>query len=290
MNITPFRWVGGKSKIIAKVSELLPKTIKLYIEPFIGGGACLFHIDPPHAVIGDKNKDLMRTWREIRDNPNGILRHLEKFRFKHSEEFYYECRDRFNRNNKNNSESLLIQAALFLYINSQCFRGLCRYNKSGEFNVPFNHVKDGSPRYIPLPDHLHTVSDKLQGVKMYSGDFDKIREINMKEDTFVVLDPPYDPINKTSNFTSYTADGFDSNMQVRVKKLCDYLTRHNVKVMSFNNNTKAIKELYIDYIKIGIDTLRHISSIKSKKAHKLKELAFINYNPKTQEIIQIPED
>ena len=151
----PFvKWAGGKTQLLSQLEALLPADFDqqenlTYIEPFVGGGAMLFHMLQQHsnirrAVINDINEDLIRCYRLIKDNPQMLidrLRNLENVFYNHDiidqKELYYAYRDQFNREDINPDE----RAALFVFLNHTCFNGLFRVNALGKFNVPFGRYK-----------------------------------------------------------------------------------------------------------------------------------------------------
>jgi len=166
------------------------------------------------------------------------------------------------------------KASRILYLNKTCYNGLFRVNSSGEFNAPFGHYKN--PNIINAPV-LKAVSKYLNSneIKFYSKDFESILE-NVKKGCFVYLDPPYDPISDTANFTGYDKGGFNRNEQIRLKKCCDDLTKRNVKFMLSNSATDFIKELYQDYNISIVKANRSVNSNGLKRG-AVEEVIVTNY-------------
>src|SRR5699024_10383983 len=183
-------------------------------------------------------------------------------------EYFYNKRDYFNSLNDGDVE----RTAFLVFLNKTCFNGLYRVNSSGEFNVPHGRYKNPT---IFDKENLYAVSEALQNVGLTSTDFEDILE-EAKEGDFVYFDPPYDPLNETSNFTSYSKNGFGKNDQTRLRDTFDKLTKKGCKVMLSNSNTKFINDLYKDYFIHNVKAARSINS-KGNKRGKIKEVIVTNY-------------
>ena len=157
----PFvKWAGGKRQIINELKKYVPESFDTYYEPFVGGGALLFELSPKKAVINDSNKELMNVYGCLKDEDKfkKLCASLNSFEAKHSEEFYYEMRNK-DRNKKTfNRLSDYTRAARTIYLNKACFNGLYRVNSKNEFNVPFGK-KDKVNTYDG--NNLITVSNYL---------------------------------------------------------------------------------------------------------------------------------
>src|SRR5699024_8164763 len=181
-------------------------------EPFVGGGAVFFNLLPEKAVLNDVNNTLIEAYKDIRDNLDELCKllfYIEKEYLDLEEEgrkeYFYNKRDYFNSLNDGDVE----RTAFLVFLNKTCFNGLYRVNSSGEFNVPHGRYKNPT---IFDKENLYAVSEALQNVGLTSTDFEDILE-EAKEGDFVYFDPPYDPLNETSNFTSYSKNGFGKNDQ-----------------------------------------------------------------------------
>ena len=237
------KWVGGKRQLIDEITPLLPKKIEFYCEPFLGGGAVLFSMQPPKAIVNDLNRDLMIVYEVIRDNVEELIESLKKH--ENTADYFYEIRDMDRDQRVYQSMSKVDRASRLLYLNKTCFNGLFRVNSSGEFNSPFGHYKN--PNIVNEPV-LRAVNKYLtkNDIILYSEDFEKILE-RVPNNGFVYLDPPYDPVSDTASFTGYNKGGFDKEEQKRLKRCCDLLDKRGVKFMLSNSATEFIKDLYSDY-------------------------------------------
>ncbi len=274
----PFvKWAGGKRQIIDKLKEYVPDEYDTYYEPFVGGGALLFELAPKKAVINDLNEELMNVYNCLCNEEKfkkmcNLLNHYEA---EHSEEFYYEIRNKDKNKNAYNRLSDYTKAARTIYLNKACFNGLYRVNSKNEFNVPFGkktkiNTYEGS--------NLITVSNYLtmNDIKIQSVDFEESLKTAKKGD-FVYIDPPYD--SDTSTFNNYTEDGFGKEEQRRLAKVYKDLDKRGVYVMLSNHNTTLINELYKDYHIHIIEAKRNINA-NGKKRGKVEEVIITNYENK----------
>lgn len=233
------KWAGGKRQLLGDFAELLPRKINSYCEPFIGGGALLFHLQPSKAFVNDVNKDLICVYTVIKNNVDDLAEELKKYR--NDEEFFYEVRS-WDRDKKQFDSLTEIQrAARVIYLNKTCYNGLYRVNNAGEFNAPFGKYKN--PNIVNEPV-LRAVSAYFNSaeVHFFCSDYSEILE-KIKEDTFVYLDPPYYPISETSNFTGYAKGGFSKKDQIRLRECCDDLNRRGIKFMLSNSAAPFILSL-----------------------------------------------
>ena len=271
----PFvKWAGGKRQIIDKLKEYVPENFNTYYEPFIGGGALLFELSPKKAVINDSNVELMNVYNCLCNEEKfkkmcSVLNHYEKM---HSEEFYYEIRNKDKNKNMYNKLSDYTKAARTIYLNKACFNGLYRVNSKNEFNVPFGkkikvNTYEGA--------NLITVSNylTLNDIKILNIDFEQAVK-DAKKNDFVYFDPPYD--SDTHTFNSYTEDGFGKEEQKRLAKVFKELDKKGVYVMLSNHNTGLVNELYKGYNMHKIEAKRNINS-KGNKRGKVEELIITNY-------------
>ena len=250
------KWVGGKHQLLDKIKEKMPEEYNIYYEPFLGGAAVLFDLNPTNAVVNDINPELINMYLQVRDHVDDVIDELTTLDNSHEvsddpKEFYYSVREKFNSNLGINDTD---QAARFIYLNKHCFNGLYRVNKKGEFNVPFNGKLSG---WSADPDHLRELSTRLKDVDIRCGDYvGAVRDAG--KDDFIFLDPPYDVITDTS-FTDYTKDGFGSEEQRKVADLFKDLTDRGCKCMLTNHDTPLIRELYKDFKIEVVDVRRSIN-------------------------------
>lgn len=273
-NVVPFlKWAGGKRQLLDVITSKMPQSYNNYYEPFVGGGAVLFSLQPKNAVINDINESLINAYKVIVSNPQEFISQIQSLDSKIAiggKECYYSLRERYNFKLVNNEYDVEL-AALFVFINKHCFNGLYRVNGKGLFNVPYNNsVKES----IDI-DVILNVSDYLKNVKIMSGDFEKAC-VNAKEHDFVFFDSPYAPLNPTS-FESYTKEGFDVKSHERLAELFDELTKRGCYCMLTNHNTNFINQLYgnkgyhIDVVSVK----RMINSDASKRTGE--EVIICNY-------------
>ena len=199
------KWVGGKRQLLDEITPLLPKRITSYCEPFLGGGAVLFSIQPTRAIVNDLNQDLITVYEVIRDDVESLLESLKKH--ENTAEYFYAIRDMDRDKEVYQAMSKVERASRLIYLNKTCFNGLFRVNSSGEFNSPFGHYKN--PNIVNEPI-LRAVSKyfSASNITFYSEDFAETLK-RVRKGGFVYLDPPYDPVSDTASFTGYNKGGFD---------------------------------------------------------------------------------
>lgn len=234
------KWVGGKRQLMFELLKNMPKSYNRYFEPFIGGGALFFELQPENAYISDMNEELIDLYSVVRDNVYELISDLSKHEI--SKEYFLEIRN-LDRTSEYKNLSDVQRASRFIYLNRTCFNGLYRVNSQGQFNVPFGNYKN--PRIVD-ENNLLNCSELLKNTEIKCADFSGILS-KVKKGDFVYFDPPYVPLNETSSFTSYTKDGFDMDMQFKLREVCDELDSMGVKFMLSNSDTKFVNELYSNY-------------------------------------------
>ncbi len=236
---TFLKWAGGKRRLIEQIDPHLPKRIYNYFEPFLGGGAIFFYIkqkyNPKFCMISDINKDLIKTYKSVRNNPKALMKYLKYFKRKNSEEFFYKIRKKFNENKIRG----IRRSAAFVYLNKTCYNGLYRVNSKGEFNVPYGRYKNPE---IFNKEILLFASKLLKDVKIKHQDYENIKKY-IKKDSFVYLDPCYDPLKKTS-FANYTPKRFSDEENVRLSLFVKKINKKKGSILLSNNVTDNVKKLY----------------------------------------------
>ena len=249
----PFlKWAGGKGQLLSEIGKYYPfaekKHIKKYAEPFVGGGAVLFDVLNKHSVdeiyISDINAELINTYITIRDNLDELISRLKAMESDYlakdadaRKKAYLEARARFNalkRDGIRNTEA----ASLMIFLNRTCFNGLYRVNKAGDYNVPMGAYKNPQ---ICNEDNLLNVSKKLQNANIVCGDY-KDSASFIDDKTFVYFDPPYRPLTKTANFTSYTEQLFDDNKQLELANFVQDLDNKGALIVISNSDPKNTDE------------------------------------------------
>jgi DNA adenine methylase len=237
------KWAGGKTALLPTLLDLFPKRVRTYYEPFIGGGALFFALAAEgrfeRAVINDWNDELVTAYRTIRDFPEELITKLSEI----TDAYKLDARSTFEWWRALHTESLdpITRAARLLFLNRTCFNGLYRVNKTGKFNVPFGKYKN--PR-ICDPVNLRACSailDRWASIKQ--GDFADACA-DAKHGDLVYFDPPYVPVNATSDFTSYTSNGFGIDAQYRLAALFKDLVERGVAVVASNSDTEIVRTLY----------------------------------------------
>ena len=270
--IEPFlKWAGGKSQLLAQFDKLLPAkdSYKRYIEPFIGGGALFFYLEPKEAIIADANQDLISAYKIIKTKPDDLIVILKELQAKHNNEFYKIIRDEFNAG----VDDKVRRAALLIYLNKTCFNGLYRVNKKGHFNVPSGQHKKFSFNEV----NLERASQLLKNTDIKYEPFEKVLEYAKKGD-FVYFDPPYYPVNETSKFTAYTKDAFLEEAQEKLAEVFKKLDKRGCKVMLSNSDTKFIRDLYKDYKKYtAIVGAKRFINCMAEKRGEITEVVVRNY-------------
>ena len=237
----PFvKWVGGKRQLLRQFRELglyppedFNPITNTYYEPFVGGGAVFFDLLPKKAGLSDLNKELVTTYNVIKNNVDELIQSLQKHIY--DKEYYLEVRAK-----KIDDLSDVEIASRFIFLNRTGFNGLYRVNKSGQFNVPFGRYNNP---VICDEDNLRRVSDALQDVTITHQDYKNVLK-TAKSGDFIQFDPPYYPINATSSFTSYTAEGFLEKEQTELRDTFVKLHEKGCFVMLSNSDTPFINELY----------------------------------------------
>ena len=269
------KWVGGKRQLFETFKPLFPKKFQTYCEPFLGGGAIFFKLQPTKAYVNDINEDLMLVYTVIRDDVNNLIELLSAFT--NDAESFYAVRD-LDRNKKIFSRlSDLERAARIIFLNKTCFNGLYRVNNAGEFNTPFGNYRN--PNIVNAPTLL-AVSKYLNSgeITLTACDYSEVL-LKLKKNSFVYLDPPYYPISTTSNFTGYVKSGFNRDEQIRLRDCCDELTERGIKFMLSNSDTEFIHEIYSNpfYNITPVKAKRAVNSVASKRGD-VDELVIRNYD------------
>ncbi|MGK7918831.1 MAG: DNA adenine methylase [Trichodesmium sp.] len=273
------KWAGGKRQLLSELTKYInKKSLKkcTYYEPFIGGGALLFELQPTRAIISDKNQELINCYEVVRDSLNDLIEELKSHQEQNNSDYFYEIRDLDRSPKKYKNMSKVEKAARIIYLNKTCYNGLFRVNSQRQFNVPFGRYK--KPNILD-ETVLKAVSKYLNEsqVKILNLDFAETVKDAGKGD-FIYFDPPYDPVSNTASFTGYDVNGFNRDEQKRLKQVFDDLTAKGCRVILSNSRTDFIMDLYQDY-RDKIKTVRAARSINSKslKRGKVDEILVLNF-------------
>ncbi|GAI65419.1 unnamed protein product, partial [marine sediment metagenome] len=255
---------GGKRQLLSQIDLFLPKDIEAYVEPFVGGGALFFYLLPENAVLIDNNPVLINAYHVIKKSVDELIELLKLH--KNEEEYYYTIRN-VDRTKEFKKWSDVEKASRTIYLNKCCYNGLYRVNSKGQFNVPFGKYKN--PNFCH-EKNLRAVHEVLQNVEIIHDSFKKCVDY-ANENTFFYIDPPYIPLSKTSNFTSYTQENFTKENQIELKEVIDTLTSRGSKVMLSNSCHKSIMVLYEDYF-INVVRAKRVINSKASKRGEIKEV------------------
>lgn len=290
----PFvKWAGGKGQLLEQLDALLPRDFSsrpdlVYVEPFVGGGAMLFHVlgkypNIQRAIINDLNPDLTTCYRVIKSKPEeliSLLREMQSQYFKLGDEasrktLFLAKRERYNSRLADEVET----AALFIFLNRTCFNGLYRVNSKGLYNVPFG--KAVQPM-ICDDDTIRADSELLQKVEILNGDFEDVIDV-LSTAAFFYFDPPYRPLTKTAAFTAYSKDGFGDAQQKRLAQFARRLSAEgNLWLLSnsdphnVDNTDNFFDDLFSGFNIIRVSASRMINS-NAKRRGKIAEIAITNY-------------
>lgn len=247
----PFiKWAGGKRWLVNSNQATFPKFDGRYIEPFLGGGAVFFHLNPSSAILSDVNPRLIDTYQSVRDNWKAVWKELKILQSKHSKDFYYEERAR-KRTQKHT------RAAQFLYLNRTCWNGLYRENLKGQFNVPIGT----KTQVIMQDDDFESASKVLQNAKLHFCDFEDTL-LEAKTEDLVFLDPPYTTAHNNNGFVKYNHTIFTWEDQIRLQRCVVAAKQRGAKIMLTNAHHQSILDLYGD---VGEPTIVSRSSVISGK-------------------------
>ncbi|MFD1569401.1 DNA adenine methylase [Halorubrum laminariae] len=268
------KWAGGKRQLLDELYARFPADYGRYHEPFLGGGAVFFDLEPADATVNDANPRLVNFYEQVRDRPDALVERLrslddpeadpdpdlpyaeETARGRSVESYYYQQRARFNRRPYEGEFDPLEEAALLLYLNRTCYNGLYRENADGGFNVPVGRY--ANPDWVQR-DRIRAASRVLSDASLRNGDFAYVLDAAEPGD-LVYFDPPYEPMSATASFTEYSAEGFDRADQTRLLEVASDLDAAGVSVVVSNSGV-----MYEPYAEAGFhvdveDATRAINS------------------------------
>ena len=249
------KWAGGKTQMLKDLLPKVPASYGRYIEPFIGGGAMFFALNPNDAIIADSNPELINMYTQVADNVNKVIEYLKQY--ENTQEMFYEVRA-LEWQELPKAEA----AARTIYLNKTCFNGLYRVNKKGKFNVPFGRYK--SPN-ICDEEALYAASEALQKANIICGDYLSVLKEYARPGDFIFLDPPYLPISEYADFKRYTKEQFYEEDHVELAKEVFRLQELGCIVILTNSNHPLVHELYEPFNIEVIQTKRYISCSGSNR-------------------------
>jgi DNA adenine methylase len=255
-----FRWAGGKRRLLSQILPLVPKTFNRYYEPFCGGAALFFNLQPPNAILGDKNEELINCYRQVKNSPEEVIIALGKL--KNSEEDYYLIRNVV-------PTGRIERAARLIYLMELSFNGIYRVNSKGEFNVPYSHK---TKRKFDF-ERIRKVSRSLAGVKLACGGFEET-VADAKPGDLIYFDPPYTVAHGNNGFVQYNERIFSWSNQEELAKLAANLAEKGCHVIVSNADHKSISEIYADFKFFSVSRHSGVGGPAKSRKH-ITEFVFI---------------
>jgi DNA adenine methylase len=268
IHMKPFlKWPGNKYRIIERIKVLLPAGSRL-IEPFVGSAAVFLNTDYPTYSLTDANEDLITLYQLLQQEGPDFIRYAKPFfDSRHNRpEAYYDFRVEFNT-----TEDRRLKAALFLYLNKHGYNGLCRYNLTGGFNVPFGRYK---VPYFPEKE-MEYFWQKAKNAEFLHADFTDTMANAISGDV-VYCDPPYVPLSQTANFTSYSANSFGMSEQLQLATLAQDLAKRGITVLISNHDTPWTQQMYQSAEILPFDVQRNISCNGANRGKAAEMLALFS--------------
>lgn len=260
------KWAGGKRRLVPKILDLLPEKIGTYYEPFVGGAAVFFALARAQrfqrAVLADRNPELIAVYEALQTRVEDVIRALSKLEYDHDQ--YYRIRSQRPR-------GLVQRAVRIIYLNKTGYNGLYRVNRAGDFNVPFGRHK--RPK-ICDPENLRAAASALQGVKLVTGDFEKVCSRARSGDA-VYFDPPYLPMSATSSFAAYNPHPFGVVEHERLAAVFARLKERGVCGVLSNSCTKETRRLFGKFDHRVVPMKRPINSKASRRGVVPELLAYV---------------
>ncbi|RUO53412.1 Dam family site-specific DNA-(adenine-N6)-methyltransferase [Pseudidiomarina homiensis] len=275
------KWAGGKYNLVEPITALLPDGNKL-VEPFVGAGSVFLNTDYPNYVLNDVNPDLIALFNFIKRRPQTFIKDARKlFVAKtNSADAYYALRKSFNH-----SGDAYERALLFLYLNRHGYNGLCRYNQSGKFNVPFGQYRKP---YFPQAE-IEVFAEKAQRATFTCMSFEKVFRRARKGDV-IYCDPPYAPLSATANFTSYATTGFSLDQQHELARRAAHAAhRRQIPVLISNHDTDLTRLLYADADLQSLQVARFISPKADGRTKVAELLALYTPNIAASNVISLAQ-
>ncbi len=266
----PFlKWVGGKSQLLPELYKRLPDSFNNYFEPFVGAGALLFSLQPKKAHISDLNLELINCYEVIRNYVDELILDLRQHCYE--KEYYYQLRNA-DRLDSFEQWSPIQKASRMIFLNKSCFNGLYRLNSKSQFNVPFGRYTNPT---IVDENNLKACSQLLSRTSIKKVSFLEI-ELDISKGDLVYFDPPYIPLNNTSNFTSYNPDGFGMNMQYELLEMCRRLHDRGIMFILSNSSAPTVLDLYQDF-RIELVPAKRVINSKAQGRGKINEVIIRNF-------------
>lgn len=253
------KWNGGKGRELKTILPKVPQNFNTYVEPFFGGGALYWEIQPPNAIINDINSTLINYWTTVKNKPNSIKEFIQKT--EDNEKYYYQLRDKFN----NKELTLEEQAGAFYYFNRTGFNGLWRVNKNSEYNVSYDGINKRDLNF--LISDIDTYSKQLKTTEINNDDFRNIlNNVKFDSNAFVFLDPPYLDCK-----TMYTES---QDFMWIYNYIKEFMSDCKCKVMLITKTDDILIKMFSEF---NNDTYNFNYSANNKYNKKVKHMLITNY-------------
>ena len=264
--LKPFlKWAGAKTRVFDRIKASYGSYVpQRLVEPFLGSGATALNLNLTSNLLADTNQHLVDVFTYLQKEQNAFIKDCAAlFTAKNNtSEKYYALREEFNK-----TKDARRRATIFIYLNRHGFNGLCRYNSSGGFNVPFG--KYAAP-YFPA-DEMRQFATFLQSATVVQSDFRKVLPLTGAGD-FVYCDPPYVALGATG-FTAYATGGFSDADQRELARLAEEAAARGALVAISNHDTAGIRKIYRDHgAKICGFLVARTISCDGKNRNKAKEI------------------
>lgn len=279
-----FKWAGGKRQILNNILNVMPQDFGSYHEPFLGGGAVFFGLQEQDMennierkyYLSDLNHNLISAYEIIKDNPGELVKKLiqtESIFLNLSRENKLVMYENIRNSDIGANLSEFEKAHRFIFLMKTCFNGIYRENSKGYNNVPMGSAENPN---ISNEEKIKEVHHALKNAIINHFSFDEAKKYIETGDV-VYLDPPYVPLNRTSNFTSYTSKQFTEKNHIQLKEFMDEMTEKQVYVIQSNSYCDYVLDLYKDYNVFYVEAKRMLNS-KADSRGKIKEAIILNYN------------
>jgi len=267
------KWAGGKTQLLRELNERVPQKFNKYIEPFFGGGALYFNLNPEKSVIADLNPELVNLYRCVALAPDEVIGHLNGFMNDH--DFFYQIRALDTK-----TLDPFFAAARTIFLNKTCFNGLYRVNRNGSFNVPFGRYKNPN---ITDSEAIYHASAILRNAVIVHGDYKIVLREYAEEGDFIFLDPPYLPVSQYSDFKRYTKEQFYEEDHRELADEVNRLQSKGCHVILTNSNNPLVHELYGSHKIEVVQTKRYINSDSAKRTG---EDVIVTIKPRSKNLLK----
>ncbi|MER2494286.1 Dam family site-specific DNA-(adenine-N6)-methyltransferase [Catenovulum sediminis] len=258
------KWAGGKYNLVESIIDLLPKRSDTLVEPFVGAGSVFLNSDYKKYILNDINPDLINLYRHLKAQPEALIGDCAKLYQSqyNTEDAFYAIREEFNQEADSYRRSVL-----FTYLNRHGYNGLCRYNLSGKFNVPFG-------RYVKpyFPEHeMYFFARKAQKAEFTLLDFEESMR-SAPLNAVIYCDPPYVSLSETAKFTQYSGAGFNHNDQQRLASTANELSIEGRNTVLISNHDTPFSRTLYQHARIKSTKVARVISQNVNNRRAVKEV------------------